>query len=147
MSVQEIKITLRKTEFPACAKEALAKIGQLICRRGPSISQMDLALDLMAEFLFCEVDKRGNKLPPLNPIKELQLLDVLFEYFNGNMKEVFKNTVFLSLFSGTTGVLRSRILSKLISVAIGVPSKSVLVSASALMQQVGDSSMNYNKLA
>lgn len=108
---------------------------------------MDLALDLMAEFVFCEVDKRGNKLPQLNPIKELQLLDVLFEYFNGSMKEVFKNTVFLSLFSGTTATLRSKILSKLISVAIGVPSKSVLISASALMQQVGDSSMNYNRLA
>lgn len=111
------------------------------------MSQMDLALDLMAEFVFCEIDKRGNKLPPLNPIKELQLLDILFEYFNGNIKEVFKNTVFLSLFSGTTATLRSRILSKLISIAIGVPSKSVLISASALMQQVGDSSMNYNKLA
>lgn len=122
-------------------------LGQLICRRGPSLAQMDLALDLMAEFVFCEVDKRSNKLPPLNPIKELQLLDILFEYFNGNIKEVFKNTVFLSLFSGTTGASRSRILSKLISIAIGVPSKPVLISASALMQQVGDSSMNYNKLA
>ncbi|KAK9707662.1 protein of unknown function (DUF4507) [Popillia japonica] len=147
MSVQETKISLRKIEFPACAKEALSRISQLICRRGPSLSQMDLALDLMAEFVFCEIDKRGNKLPPLNPIKELQLLDILFEYFNGNIKEVFKNTVFLSLFSGTTATLRSRILSKLISIAIGVPSKSVLISASALMQQVGDSSMNYNKLA
>nr|XP_022915740.1 uncharacterized protein C7orf26 homolog isoform X1 [Onthophagus taurus]XP_022915741.1 uncharacterized protein C7orf26 homolog isoform X2 [Onthophagus taurus] len=147
MSGQEIKSSLRKMDFPQCTQEALNKIGQLICGKVPSLKQMDLALDLISEFVFCEVDKRGNKIAPLNPLKELQLIEVLFDYFNGIQTESHRNTVFLSIFSGTTFALRSVILSRLISIAIGMPSEPVLVSASAWMQQLGNTSINCNKLA
>lgn len=109
---------------------------------------MDLALDLIAEFIFCETDRRGNKrADPLTPLLELELLDVLFDYFNGLTSEASKNTIFLSLFSGTTATLRLPILSKLVSIAIGAPSPSVLISASTWMQQLGNTSLNSCKLA
>lgn len=120
----------------------------LICGRVPSIKHMDLALDLIAEFIFCEIDRRGNKRnEPLTPISELELLDVLFDYLNGPSSEASKNTIFLSLFSGTTATLRLPVLSKLVSIAIGIPSPSVLVSASAWMQQLGNTSSNSCRLA
>lgn len=109
---------------------------------------MDLALDLIAEFIFCEIDRRGNKRADhLTPILELELLDVLFDYFNGSTSEASKNTIFLSLFSGTMVSLRLPVLSKLVSIAIGTPSPSVLVSASAWMQQLGNTSVNSCRLA
>lgn len=109
---------------------------------------MDLALDLIAEFIFCEVDRRGNKRhESLTPILELQLLEVLFEYLNHTSNEAAKNTIFLSLFSGTTATIRSPILSKLVSIAIGICSPSVLICASTWMQQLGNTSATSCKLA
>lgn len=109
---------------------------------------MDLALDLMAEFVFCEVDRRGNKrTSPLTALSELQLLEVLFDFFNSLTSEASKNTVFLSLFSGTTAAMRSGVLSKLVSIAIGVPSQDVLIAAGTWMQQLGNTSPNSCKLA
>lgn len=109
---------------------------------------MDLALDLMAEFVFCEIDRRGNKKTiSLNSLLELQLLEVLFDYFNSSNTEATKNAVFLSLFSGTTAASRSGILSKLISLAIGANCSAVLKSAGTWMQQLGNMSQNSCKLA
>ncbi|KAF5273287.1 hypothetical protein FQR65_LT04709 [Abscondita terminalis] len=148
LSGPEIKHSLRKLDYPLCAKEAIIKIGQLICNRVPTLKQMDLALDLMAELIFCEVDRRGNKRhSPLTSLDELQLLDILYDYLHGTSSEISRNAVFLSLFSGTTAMMRSTVLSKLISVAVGIPSPLVLSSASVWMQQLGNTSPNSNQLA
>ncbi|KAF2903306.1 hypothetical protein ILUMI_02870 [Ignelater luminosus] len=149
LSGPEIKHTLRKLEFPLCAKEALTKIGQLlISNRTPTLKHMDLALDLMAELVFCEVDRRGNKRPsPLTSIDELQLIDALYDYFNSTANETSRNSVFLSLFSGTTAMMRLGVLSKLVSIAVGVPSPPILISASTWMQQLGNTSPNSIQLA
>lgn len=109
---------------------------------------MDLALDLMAELIFCEVDRRGNKRnSALSPLCELQLLEVLYDYLNDTTNETSRNAVFLSLFSGTTAMMRSAVLSKLISLAVGIPSPALLVSASIWMQQLGNTSPNSHQLA
>lgn len=109
---------------------------------------MDLALDLMSEFIFCEIDRRGNKrLAPLTALLELQLLVILFEYFDGLADEAARNTVFLSLFSGNTAAQRAPILAKLVSLAIGIPSPAVLISVSTWMQQLGNASTNSCRLA
>lgn len=121
---------------------------ELICGRITSLKNMDLALDLMAEFIFCEVDRRGHKKnQALSPLLELQLLEILYEYFNNISNESARNTVFLSLFSGTMAILRLGILSKLVSVAIAIPSPTILTSTSVWMQQLGNTSSNCCKLA
>ncbi|KAK5642554.1 hypothetical protein RI129_008721 [Pyrocoelia pectoralis] len=148
LSGPEIKNSLRKLDYPLCAKEAIIKIGQLICNRVPSLKHMDLALDLMAELIFCEIDRRGNKRQTsLTSLDELQLLEILYDYLNSTHNETSRNAVFLSLFSGTTAMMRSNILSKLISVAIGIPAPCVLFSASVWMQQLGNTSLNSKQLA
>lgn len=109
---------------------------------------MDLALDLMAEFIFCEIDRRGQKrTQSLSPLLELQLLEILYDYFNNIFNEAGRNTVYLSLFSGTTAVLRLGVLSKLVSIAIAIPSPNILISTSVWMQQLGNTSTNSRKLA
>lgn len=150
MSSTEVNLKqgLRKLEYPICAKEALYKIFDLICSRITSIKNMDLALDLMAEFVFYEVDRRGHKrAQQLSSLQELQLIKILYEYFNSISSESGRNTVFLSLFSGTTLSLRLGILTKFISTAIGIPSSKILSSASAWMQQLGNASPNSCKFA
>ncbi|KAJ8919662.1 hypothetical protein NQ315_006190 [Exocentrus adspersus] len=143
-----LKQTLRKIEYPLCAKEALNKVVELVCSRITSIKHMDLALDLMSEFIFYEVDRRGNKRSQgLTPLLELQLIEILFEYFNSIPNESIRNTVFLSLFSGTTAAMRLGILSKLVSVGMGIPSQTILMMASVWMQQLGSFSQNSCKLA
>ncbi|XP_060520852.1 integrator complex subunit 15 [Cylas formicarius] len=125
-----LKQTLRKMEYPLCAQEALNKIVELICARITSIKNMDLSLDLMAEFVFYEVDRRGHKRNyPMTPFTELQLLDILFEYLNKIPNESSRNTLFLNLFSPTTAALRLSILSN------------------TWMQQLGSTSANSCKLA
>lgn len=109
---------------------------------------MDLALNLMSEFIFCEIDRRGNRRSSsLTPLVELQLLEILFEYFNNVPNESARNTVFLSIFSGTTANQRAGILNKLVSLAIGIPSPLILTSASTWMQQLGSMSTNSCRLA
>lgn len=121
---------------------------ELICGRITSLKNMDLALDLMAEFIFCEIDRRGQKKTQLlSPLLELQLLAILYDYFDNIFNESGRNTVFLSLFSGTTAGLRLGVLSKLVSFAIAIPSSNILISTSAWMQQLGNTSPNSCKLA
>lgn len=102
----------------------------------------------MAELIFCEVDRRGKKRPnPLTSLDQLQLIDALYDFLNSTANETSRNAVFLSLFSGTTATMRSTVLSKLVSIAIGVPSPPILISASTWMQQLGNTSPNSIQLA
>ncbi|KAF7269328.1 hypothetical protein GWI33_017649 [Rhynchophorus ferrugineus] len=143
-----LKQTLRKIEYPLCAQEALKKIGELLCSRTTNIKSMDLSLDLMAEFVFWEVDRRGNKRPhPLTPLAELELIEILFEYLSNIPNEATRNTLFLNLFSPITANIRLGVLSKLVSLAVGIPNSNILVCASTWMQQLGNTSISSCKLA
>lgn len=110
---------------------------------------MDLAIDLMAEFIFTEMDRRGNrKTTSLTSLQELQLLQIFCEYFSGTATEQIKNTVFLSLFpAGNTLTLRIKVLCKLVSMAVCVPCPSVLHAAGVWMQQLGNTSTHSLQLA
>lgn len=109
---------------------------------------MDFCLALMSEFLFHEIDRRGNKLVnSLTPISELQLIQVLYNYFTSLVDESTRNTVFLSLFTGTTASQRIGVLSKLVSIAAGIQCSSILISATSWMQQLGNNSEISCKLA
>ncbi|KAL1516958.1 hypothetical protein ABEB36_000785 [Hypothenemus hampei] len=143
-----LKQTLRKLEYPLCAQEALKKIAELLCARVTNIKSMDLSLDLMAEFIFYELDRRGNKrCPAMSSLVELQLLQILYEFLNNIPNEASRNTLFLNLFSPITVNNRLGVLSKLVSLAIGIPSRSILIAASTWMQQLGNTSPSSCKLA
>lgn len=107
-----------------------------------SIKQTDLAMELIAEFVFCDVDRKGAKkkvsylnctfiddpylisasLQRLTRIQEMQLLEVLSDYFafshGPNLgSDAARNTVFMSLFPHTF-VERCQLLVKLVSIAV-----------------------------
>lgn len=92
----------------------------MIAGRGvPSSKQIELANDLMKEFIFCECDRRGARRPTaLNPLEELHVLDVLCEYFSGSLNETARNAIFLSLFGGPDARKRIKVLCKLASMAL-----------------------------
>ncbi|XP_046993810.1 uncharacterized protein C7orf26 homolog isoform X2 [Schistocerca americana] len=140
VSGSELKSALRKTEFPFCAREALSRVEQLTQNTGrpPSIKHLDLAMDLMAEFIFCEVERRGGKRKKLTCIQELQLLEVLCDYFSfrGVNNDSTCNTVFMSLFP-PTNMERCRFLAKLVSMAISTKNTPVLSATGIWMQQLG----------
>lgn len=140
VSGSELKSALRKTEFPFCAREALSRVEHLTQNAGrpPSIKHLDLAMDLMAEFIFCEVERRGGKRKKLTCIQELQLLEVLCDYFSfrGVSSDTTCNTVFMSLFP-PTNMERCRFLAKLVSMAISTKNTPVLSATGIWMQQLG----------
>lgn len=140
LSGTELKSALRKSEFPFCAREALSRVEQLIqnTNRPPSIKHLDLAMDLMAEFIFCEIERRGGKRKKLSCIQELQLLEVLCDYFTfrrGN-SDTTRNSIFMYLFP-PANIDRCRFLAKLVSMAISTKNTQVLCATGVWMQQVG----------
>lgn len=105
---------------------------QLLVGRGaPSSKQLDVAMDIIAEFVFCETDRRGTRRTvALTPLQELQLIDVMCEYLGSCANEITKNTVFLSMFGGMEGLRRLKILSILASMGVSASSTPVSVKSS-----------------
>ncbi|CAB3222046.1 unnamed protein product [Arctia plantaginis] len=130
MSLSDLKHTLRKFEFPICAREALIRIEQLLVgRAAPSTKQLDIAMDIISEFVFCESDRRGGRRGGgLTPLQELQLIEIMCDYLSACTNETTKNTVFLSLFGGMESQRRLKILSILASMAVSASSTPVLPS-------------------
>ncbi|KAL0822157.1 hypothetical protein ABMA28_004288 [Loxostege sticticalis] len=149
MSISDLKHALRKYEFPACAKEALIRIEQLLVgRAAPSTKQMDIAMDIIAEFVFCETDRRGGRRSVgISPLQELQLIDVICEYISACASETTKNTIFLSLFGGMESQRRLKVLSILASMAVSASSTPVLLAVGVWLHQMGCSSSQSLQLA
>lgn len=115
--MQMTKSTLRKLEYPECAKEALKQIENLIVGRN------DQAIDLISEFVFAEKGKETDsrsayQQTTLSLSQEFQLIVVLCEYFSKPGKDATRNAMFLSLFGGSITTSRSSILVKLISTSV-----------------------------
>ncbi|XP_015587375.1 uncharacterized protein C7orf26 homolog [Cephus cinctus] len=135
MAANDIKQTLRKLEFPLCAREALSRIETLCSRPG---KQVDLQMDLMSEFVFGEIERRKKRNIPV-AIQELQLVEVLNDFFKspGGTPAV-RNAVFLSLFPAETP--RFHILGNSVSLAIATHNKAVLNATGIWLQQLGATS-------
>ncbi|XP_046649991.1 uncharacterized protein C7orf26 homolog [Daphnia pulicaria] len=159
---------LRRLDFPQSAKEALACLEQLCLplahTRPPTSKQLDYIGEIIDEFVFCEIDHKGARRKRLNPLQELQLLEVLLGYFAAGEDKVILNTVFMMLFTpphtpspspspspsgfaradvftpGTaTATLsdRMRILARLVSAAVASRNLAVLNCTGVWMQQLG----------
>lgn len=142
VSSSEWKHLLRKTDFPFCAREALVRVEQMCATqstgRTPVAKHVDLVVEIISEFIFCEVDRRGGRKRRLNCIQELQLLEVLCDYFSysGNSSETIRNMVFMSLFPPTHSD-RARLLIKLVSMASSTKNVPVLTATGIWMQHLG----------
>lgn len=88
-------------------------------------------MEIISEFVFCE-DRRGSRRGGLNPLQELQLIDVICDYLSACSNETTKNTIFLSLFGGMESQRRLKILSILASMAVSASSTPVSWSQNIL---------------
>ena len=100
----------------------------LIGRGAPTSKQLDISMDIISEFVFCETDRRGGRrtgTSGLNSLQELQLIDTICDYISACTNETTKNTIFLSLFGGMESQRRLKILSILASMAVSASSTPV----------------------
>ncbi|XP_066991639.1 integrator complex subunit 15 isoform X2 [Anabrus simplex] len=138
ISALDLKQSLRKLEFPFSAREALSRVEQICVHQGGG-RLPGLASEIISEFIFCETDRRGGrKRARLTYIHELQLLEVLCDYFayTGGGNDAIRNIVFMALFP-PGHVSRSRLLAKLVSMAISTKNTPVLTATGIWMQQLG----------
>ncbi|KAG6456825.1 hypothetical protein O3G_MSEX009970 [Manduca sexta] len=142
VSAGELKYILRKYAFPACTTEALTRIEHLLSgRTAPTNKQLDIVMDVIAEFVFCESDRRsGRRGPGLTPLQEVQVVDIICEFISDLSDETTKNTIFLSLFGGMESQKRLNTLSILASMAISASSTPALLAVGVWLQQMGCSS-------
>ncbi|XP_017464867.1 PREDICTED: uncharacterized protein C7orf26 homolog [Rhagoletis zephyria] len=141
MSQADFKHSLRKLDFPACAKEALPRIESIVVSR----SKQNFAIQLISEFVFMERPKdaldirKGQPFSSvqMNSFQEFQLILVLIEFFSQPGPDATRNVVFLSLFGSNLTPQRSKILCRLVSTAVSGSVAPLLSSAGTWMQQVG----------
>lgn len=135
MAGNDIKQTLRKLEFPYCAREALCTIEMLCSRPG---KQMDLQMDLISEFVFGEIERRKKRNMTM-AMQKFQLIEVLSDFFQSpGGSPAVRNAVFLSLFPADSP--RYKVLGNLVSLAIATQNKPVLNATGIWMQQLGSTS-------
>ncbi|PNF13616.1 hypothetical protein B7P43_G17430 [Cryptotermes secundus] len=106
--------------------------------RTSGAKHVDISMEIISEFVFCEVDRRGSRKRRLNCIQELQLLEVLCDFFTSSVigGEAVRNMVFMSLFPPTHSD-RSRLLIKLVSMASSTKNVPVLTATGMWMQKLG----------
>lgn len=100
----------------------------LVGRAAPTSKQLDIAMDIISEFVFCETDRRSNPRRGLNPLQELQLIDIICDYLCACTNDTTKNTIFLSLFGGKESQRKLKILSILASMAVSASSTPVSIN-------------------
>lgn len=135
--MSDIKHYLRKLDFPIVTTEALHQIQKLVYES----AGQQIIKDISEEFIFFEADRRGMRRLKLTPVKELQVLERICNYFNGHSSDQ-KIALFLNLFPPNSKLLEKRllILVRLVSMAISISNGSVLACIGVLMQHVGCSS-------
>uniref|UniRef100_A0A023F8T1 Uncharacterized protein n=2 Tax=Triatoma infestans TaxID=30076 RepID=A0A023F8T1_TRIIF len=142
LNSSEIKSALRKSELRFSARDALLKAEELICsynsnlNRQQALKQTELTLEIIAEFVFNEVDRRGVR-KKLTSTEEVEVILAVIDHLVLAKTEVRRNAVFLSLFPLHHSTDRTWFLVTLISLAISTISVPVLSAAAAHLQQVG----------
>ncbi|KAI5697409.1 hypothetical protein M8J75_009814 [Diaphorina citri] len=134
------------------ARDALKKIEELCIAQNnhrtqssQHIKQMEMAMEIISECIFREnsgksFKKKKNSVQSLSKIQELELLEMLCHYMSSSndncVSQVVKNAVYMFLFPPSHSH-RSRLLVKLVSMAICTSNYQVLISTGILVQQIG----------
>ncbi|XP_068204426.1 integrator complex subunit 15 [Palaemon carinicauda] len=130
---------LKRSEFPACVKQGLRKLEDIL--HMPNVShQQDIQLQIMDHFIFFCRDSSSSKIRAVGPIEELVVVRELAQYLGKIVDAASRNSLFITLFHPSTHDPRTqhklRILSALVSLAIATHNVSVLEATAVWMQQV-----------
>lgn len=142
---------LRVLDFPECSKQAINYL--VSCYNTPEHGSLpglsgtpeNLASEVSRDFiLFNNPNQRGHK--RLNSMQELHLLEMLCTALE-DILQGSRYSLFSAIFGGKHDIMKTNLLSKLVSLAVSVKCGSVLDCAALWMQEQGCHSDGVCKLA
>lgn len=130
--------SLRKLPFPACTNEALKRLQNqclTFAHKQPSPKEIEVVLEVINEFVFNAGSGKSEKRTTPQTILELQMLQVLLDYFKDpDIDPTVLCTVFVFLFMDPS---KTEVMAKLVSLAMSIPTESVLKCTGVWMVQQG----------
>ena len=135
MELETVTSSLRKLKFPASAEQGI-KFIHTQCEKFsnsgmPSPKELTSLIEFIDEFLFCTVRtaKSGEKLVrKLSSLQQLQLVQILADYFTGEDNFSLLCSVFMIIFmvQGKDVEYKVNCLAKLLSYGLSVNAASIL---------------------
>lgn len=138
MSTRDILSSLRQVHFPDCVRSALDYLTTVTVNKSslcsvPAAQVEAVNGQIVSEFIFfLHVKKK------LNAIQELQVLEIILLFLTKQSSDTCRHTLFNLLFGTLTeNECKMSLLSKLVSVSVGVQNTAVLNSTAVWMQTQG----------
>ncbi|KAF0298689.1 uncharacterized protein FJT64_027123 [Amphibalanus amphitrite] len=145
---------MRRMDFPYCVHEALKKLDQIVHQEPTRLRPIQPFVQLLInEFIIFDGTGNSKFRRNLNNVQNLQLLEVLGDYFSLPNSEAARVMAFMVLFQpvpGPEGAAGRRVslLCRLVSLAVSTRNSQVLSCAGAwLLQQQGCTSAAALRLA
>ncbi|XP_063171053.1 integrator complex subunit 15 [Candoia aspera] len=139
--MSEVRHALLRRDALSAAKEALYHLDVLVSSQlqSAALPAGDAGpVELLEEFVFQALQERGAQPKRLNPVQELQLLEILCGYFQEQSKEAVRQVVFSALFTpqgNKADDSRMALLGKLVSMAVAVCQVPVLECVASWLQR------------
>lgn len=135
--------SLRRYDFPECAKLALDQLANLLVQGNQGIPGLgaaneDVVEQVVSEFIFGLTSVKLRQHRKLNSLQELQLGDVILQFFAQHKDEATRHSLFKAVFSRCCdSEQKVSVLTKVVSMAVGVQNSNLLNSAAVWMQSQG----------
>lgn len=136
----DVRVSLRKIEFPNVVYEALRQIQKLLANEGRSPTYAHVAKEIAEEFVFQDYDQR--RMPQQHPqsvahmrrrrklsaIRELQIIEIIASSFQNAKSDMCQKVFFILFPSADPSVMDVRVplLSRLVSLSIALKNHNVL---------------------
>ncbi|CAN8028042.1 hypothetical protein HPB47_021992 [Ixodes persulcatus] len=141
----DVRVSLRKIEFPTVIFEALRQMQKLLSNEGRSPTYAHVAKEIAEEFIFQDFDQRRqpthhhhhhhpSQQPPqlrrrkMSAIRELQIIEIMASSFQSSRPDMCQKVFFILFPSADPAVMDTRvpILSRLVSLSIALKSHNAL---------------------
>ncbi|XP_077500177.1 integrator complex subunit 15 [Amblyomma americanum] len=136
----DVRVSLRKIDFPTVVYEALRQIQKLLANEGRSPTYAHVAKEIAEEFVFQDYDQR--RMPQQHPqsaahmrrrrklsaIRELQIIEIIASSFQNAKSDMCQKVFFILFPSADPSVMDVRVplLSRLVSLSIALKNHNVL---------------------
>ncbi|XP_054850806.1 integrator complex subunit 15 [Eublepharis macularius] len=139
--MSDIRLSLLRRDALSAAKEVLYHLDIFFSSQLQSVPLPIVdkgPVELLEEFVFQVPKERGSPAKRLNSLQELQLLEIMCNYFQEQSKDSVRQIIFSSLFSpqgNKADDCRMTLLGKLVSMAVAVCRVPVLECAASWLQR------------
>lgn len=140
----DVRVSLRKIEFPTVVFEALRQIQKLLANEGRSPTYAHVAKEIAEEFVFQDYDQRRmsqqhpqssaaaaahmRRRRKLSSIRELQIIEIIASSFQNAKSDMCQKVFFILFPSADPSVMDVRVplLSRLVSLSIALKNHNAL---------------------